>query len=147
MAGVRACFGMAGCFWPVLIPHVRHPPHENGGGGSSIPEEMHTMEDSTSPATTTTRHSEPQRFLSLAADYQIAADSESTSLMDDTAAFLECAREAVSTIANGLEDKTSDIAANPTSAAIVLHGVRRFIEMAASNVSVVNRRLIVAEQT
>ena len=61
--------------------------------------------------------------------------------MDDTALFLEYAREVVATIANGLEDKGSDIAANPKSAAVVLRGVGRFIEMAASNVSAVNDQL------
>ena len=99
------------------------------------------MEDSVSYAIKATLSAEPQKFLSLAADYLIAADSESTNLMDDTALFLEYAREAVSTIANGLEDKGSDIAANPKSAAVVLRGVGRFIEMAASNVSAVSERL------
>ena len=99
------------------------------------------MEVSATYAIKAAHPSEPQKFLSLAADYQIAANSESASLMDDTALFLEYAREAVATIANGLEDKGSDIAANPKSAAVVLHGVQRFIEMAAGNVSAVSERL------
>lgn len=87
----------------------------------------------------------PRTFLSLAAEYQLAADSESTALMDDASLFLECACEMVSTIANGLESETSAISANPKSAAVMLYGVRRFIEMTMSNVAAVNRRLIAAK--
>ena len=84
----------------------------------------------------------PLTFLSLAAEYQLAADSESTALMDDASLFLECAREIVSTIADGLENETSSISANPKSAAVMLYGVRRFIGMTMSNVTAVNHRLI-----
>ena|SRR5579883_2641195 len=87
----------------------------------------------------------PQTFLSLAVDYPLAAGSEPTALMDDAAVFLECAREMVSTIASGLESGTSAITANPKSAAVMLYGVCRFIEMAMSNVSVVNQRSIAAK--
>ena len=87
----------------------------------------------------------PQAFLSLAAEYQLAADSESTALMDDASLFLECACEMVSTIANCLESEASAISANPKSAAIVLYGVRRFIEMTMSNIAAVNHRLIAAK--
>ena len=88
----------------------------------------------------------PQTFLSLAAEYQLAADSEPTALMDDASLFLECACEMVSTIANGLENRGSAISTNPKSAAIMLYGVRRFIEMTMSNVSAVNHRLIAARK-
>ena len=92
------------------------------------------------------RHpAEPQTFLSLAAEYRLAADSESTALLDDASLFLECACEIVSTVASGLENETSAISANPKSAAIMLYGVRRFIEMTMSNVTVVNHRLIAAK--
>jgi hypothetical protein len=80
----------------------------------------------------------------LAAEYQLAAESESTALMDDASLFLEYACEIVSTIADGLENEASAVSANPKSAAIMLYGVRRFIEMTMSNVSAVNHRLIAA---
>ena len=99
------------------------------------------MEDSVAYAIEAAPSSEPQKFPSLAADYIVATGSESTNVMDDTALFLEYARDAVATIANGLEDKGSDIAANPKSVAVVLRGVLRFIEMVASEVGAVNDRL------
>jgi len=100
------------------------------------------MEDDTQTPDRAGHAAEPQAFLSLAADYRIAAESESTSLMDDAALFLECACESVSALAAGLEDETSPMRTNPKSAAVMLCGVRRFIEMAMSNVGMVNRRLI-----
>ena len=143
MVDVREAFGSAGILSSRFANlHVRHP--HRLATEVAVPQHSkgtRTMEDSAAYAIKAAHPSDPQKFLSLAADYQIAADSESASLMDDTALFLEYAREAVSTIANGLEDKGSDIAANPKSAAVVLRGVGRFIEMAASNVSAVNGRL------
>ena len=102
------------------------------------------MLDATSPTDEAALSTPSRKFLSLATDYVITEGSDSTGLMDDASLFLEYAHEAVSTIANGLEDKGSDIAINPQSAAIVLRGVLRFIEMAASNVGAVNGRLTAA---
>src|SRR5579883_3577121 len=102
------------------------------------------MEEPTPYTRQAALQAEQRLFLSLATDYVITEGSDPTGLMDDASLFLEYAHEAVSTIANGLEDKGSDIAINPQSAAIVLRGVLRFIEMAASNVGAVNGRLTAA---
>lgn len=104
------------------------------------------MEDDSHTQNRANHPAEAAMFLSLAAEYRLAADSESTALMDDASVFLECAAEMVSTIANGLENRGSAISTNPKSAAIMLYGVRRFIEMTMSNVSAVNHRLIAARK-
>lgn len=104
------------------------------------------MEDNTQSRDGANPSFEPQTFLSLAADYLIAPHSESTALMDDAALFLECACEAVSILAAGLESEAGPIPANPKSIAVMLYNVRRSIEMAMSNVGAVNRRLIALEK-
>jgi len=86
----------------------------------------------------------PKTFLSLAADYLIAPDSESTDLMDDAALFLECACETITTVASSLESERGAAVGNSKSAAVVLYGACRFLEMTLSNVSAVNRRLVAA---
>jgi len=100
------------------------------------------MEDPTPYVARPQGPAEPPLFLSLAANYLICPHSESTALMDDAALFLESARDVLTTIAGSLEGEARTVSAHSKSVAAALYGVCCFIDMAASNVSAVNRRLI-----
>ncbi len=89
-----------------------------------------------------TTETEEREFFSLRARYNIAADASPNALLDDACLLLGCLEELMCTLAEGMSNKDSDMAANPSSVGTLLYGAQYSVKMIKGAVDAANSKLL-----